>query len=557
MDAPSVDAVQCEIDAVAAAQQARYAGRPAVDDFQQTFGCDGHCNEIIPSLYLGDTQAAVMHSELQRLKIGAIVNCTTDQEVGCALDGQGMDYVRVPVRDEDKAQLLHYLDPATEFVQRHISGDVAVLVHCQRGVSRSASVVIAYLMRYFGMTRDEAYKRAKSRRAVVAPNPGFWQQLQEYQTTLTRQESQTDKCITFDEQWCLKSLAAFDMGSDSAFVDIKADKNLKAKTQAVKAALDFVLGRGIDQSDVCWLRNLIESCNGSEQALRILSSPEFKSDQFRALADQLSDKSDYAPPIAEACDETWEPLKGAEGHAGDKHVAERHQIGTWTYAVGGLLTRTECMAIINQAEARGFQLHRSKSRRQITFQSNGISTRVWHRLQQQVPLQLVGGGTKKGQLWELHGLSAVWRLTKYVAPHDHLDDHFDAVKSAGPQCVSAFTLTIYLNDVRASDGGATLFVDKQGAIDRNMHVASLQPRTGVGLVLSHDVWHSGQCLNVGAASKYILRSEVFYASTDSGSSVKDKDLGIQFERGDFEAVWPKENDGLRELFTIHGTDGWD
>ena len=158
------------------------------------------------------------------------------------------------------------------------------------------------------------------------------------------------------------------------------------------------------------------------------------------------------------------------------------------------------------------------------------------------------------RLIELHGLSAVWRLTKYVAPLDHLKEHYDAVKSEGLQCVSAFTLTIYLNDVLENDGGATSFADERGRIDKNMHVASLQPKEGVGLVLSHDVEHSGQCLNAGAPPKYILRSEVFYVSA-SGHSIHDRESGIEFER-DFEAVWPSDNDGFRELVEIHGTDGW-
>ena len=83
-------------------------------------------------------------------------------------------------------------------------------------------------------------------------------------------------------------------------------------------------------------------------------------------------------------------------------------------------------------------------------------------------------------MWKSHGLAAMWRLTKYVAPADQLKPHFDAVKCVSPghtvvlYCIG-FTLTIYLNDIPESDGGATSF-EANGNIDENVHAASLQPR---------------------------------------------------------------------------------
>ena len=167
---------------------------------------------------------------------------------------------------------------------------------------------------------------------------------------------------------------------------------------------------------------------------------------------------------------------------------ERNQIGTWTHIVSGLLSPTECAAIIDSAESKRFQLHHSRSRQQITFQSIGLSECVWHSLQRAVPTRLVGTGSKEGQvcMWELHGLAAMWRLTKDIAPTNQLKPHFDAVKCVSPHCCTGFTLMIYLNDVPESDGGAISF-EPNGKIDENMHVASLQPRSGVGMVLAHDV----------------------------------------------------------------------
>ena len=52
-----------------------------------------------------------------------------------------------------------------------------VLVHCTQGISRSGAVVIAYVMRSLGLDYEAALSRVRARRAVVAPNPGFTDQL--------------------------------------------------------------------------------------------------------------------------------------------------------------------------------------------------------------------------------------------------------------------------------------------------------------------------------------------------------------------------------------------
>lgn len=55
------------------------------------------------------------------------------------------------------------------------ANECKVLVHCHRGVSRSATIVIMYLMRKFKLTLRDAYKLVKSRRDKIDPNAGFIQ----------------------------------------------------------------------------------------------------------------------------------------------------------------------------------------------------------------------------------------------------------------------------------------------------------------------------------------------------------------------------------------------
>ena len=54
-----------------------------------------------------------------------------------------------------------------------------VLIHCIAGVSRSASLVLAYLVGVEKMTLFDAHTLVKRERPIIRPNPGFWGQLVE------------------------------------------------------------------------------------------------------------------------------------------------------------------------------------------------------------------------------------------------------------------------------------------------------------------------------------------------------------------------------------------
>ncbi|XP_073419493.1 protein phosphatase Slingshot homolog 3 isoform X3 [Dendrobates tinctorius] len=71
-----------------------------------------------------------------------------------------------------------------EELQKNKRKGTCVLVHCKMGVSRSASTVIAYAMKEYEWTFEEALKHVKGRRSIVQPNAGFLRQLQTYQGIL-------------------------------------------------------------------------------------------------------------------------------------------------------------------------------------------------------------------------------------------------------------------------------------------------------------------------------------------------------------------------------------
>ena len=72
-----------------------------------------------------------------------------------------------------------YFDKAADFLVKALQ-QTNVLVHCIAGVSRSVSMVLAYLIREHAMTYEQAYTLVKQRRKIIHPNDGFIDQLKKY-----------------------------------------------------------------------------------------------------------------------------------------------------------------------------------------------------------------------------------------------------------------------------------------------------------------------------------------------------------------------------------------
>jgi hypothetical protein len=102
---------------------------------------------------------------------------------------QKLVYYPINIDDSPVANIYQYFEPCVEFINDALSArdsraGMNVLVHCAAGVSRSASIVIAYLMSAQRVDYETALGMVRADRHFVNPNEGFVLQLRQWQMAL-------------------------------------------------------------------------------------------------------------------------------------------------------------------------------------------------------------------------------------------------------------------------------------------------------------------------------------------------------------------------------------
>uniref|UniRef100_A0A7N9DAV6 Dual specificity protein phosphatase 13B n=1 Tax=Macaca fascicularis TaxID=9541 RepID=A0A7N9DAV6_MACFA len=150
-----------------------------------------HIDEVWPSLFLGDAYAARDKSKLTQLGITHVVNAAAGKfqvDTGAKFyRGMSLEYYGIEADDNPFFDLSVYFLPVARYIRAALSiPQGRVLVHCAMGISRSATLVLAFLMIYENMTLVEAIQTVQAHRNIC-PNSGFLRQLQVLDNRLGRE----------------------------------------------------------------------------------------------------------------------------------------------------------------------------------------------------------------------------------------------------------------------------------------------------------------------------------------------------------------------------------
>lgn len=149
-------------------------------------------NKIIPNLYIGNIVAAQDFSFIKKHNIKVIINCSNDIPNYYTFNGD-IEYHRIPVDDSldnyDINLMAQLLPKYVSIIEKSLSENKPILVHCYAGRQRSACLIAAYLIFKYNYTIDEAYKFIISKRNQAfhyGKGYNFNKSLIEYQNNLLK-----------------------------------------------------------------------------------------------------------------------------------------------------------------------------------------------------------------------------------------------------------------------------------------------------------------------------------------------------------------------------------
>ena len=143
-----------------------------------------HIHHVIKGLFIGDIYAARNLKLLTSLKISHIVNLSGEKPF---FEDQFF-YMNIKIADSPRSNIARYFPVTNWLIDCAIKGGCNVFVHCAAGKSRSASIVIAYLLfKNKSMTPNAAFEFLRSKRPIVLPNEGFENQINMWWISLNPQ----------------------------------------------------------------------------------------------------------------------------------------------------------------------------------------------------------------------------------------------------------------------------------------------------------------------------------------------------------------------------------
>jgi protein-tyrosine phosphatase len=125
-------------------------------------------DEILPTIWLGGAPSQPNdYKFLLQEQVGAVVDIRSERQDDLAfMQNHGIHHLKLSVPDM-VVPPPEIINEGVEFMRAEIENGRKVYVHCAKGRGRSATLVAGYLMRYEGMSFEEARDFMKSKRRLV------------------------------------------------------------------------------------------------------------------------------------------------------------------------------------------------------------------------------------------------------------------------------------------------------------------------------------------------------------------------------------------------------
>lgn len=148
------------------------------------------CVKIIDGLYLGNYKTSMSKTTLTNKNISHIL--CVGHEMAKFVD-DNYQYMKLEVEDDEDEDILTNFDDTFNFIEEGINKG-GVLVHCFGGISRSSTIIIAYLIKKNKMSYLQAYEIVKTLKSDIKPNEGFVEKLKIFDKVTNRTVEFIYKC---------------------------------------------------------------------------------------------------------------------------------------------------------------------------------------------------------------------------------------------------------------------------------------------------------------------------------------------------------------------------
>ncbi|XP_035192737.1 dual specificity protein phosphatase 22-A-like [Oxyura jamaicensis] len=140
-------------------------------------------SKVVTGLYLGNIRNSEDGASLRRHGVTHVLSVHT----GAKPVLEDMTYLCISASDSSSQNLMQHFKECIKFIHECRLHGGGCLVHCLAGVSRSTTVLVAYLMTVTELGWERCLAATRAARSYASPNPGFQQQLRDYEGTLLKE----------------------------------------------------------------------------------------------------------------------------------------------------------------------------------------------------------------------------------------------------------------------------------------------------------------------------------------------------------------------------------
>ena len=148
---------------------------------------------IVPYVCIGNRYAATGRFDEDGNYIDYLSLYNIKHVISALTDSEYADYMiaaedfadqaawhRLAVDDGPSEPISRFFSQMTAVIADAVAAQQPILIHCAAGMSRSVTIVAAYLIAARGLKAAEAVALIKNKRPIAQPNKGFMRQLEVY-----------------------------------------------------------------------------------------------------------------------------------------------------------------------------------------------------------------------------------------------------------------------------------------------------------------------------------------------------------------------------------------